>query len=204
MSLAGYETRAGRSTASPVRHEHKSFTLRNVTKSVSNSWAAQCTAASGELERIQGDIAAVKIMTTSFADEKRTLCNDLKQLLATVREATTICRVVQGMEVRAPQLTTLQNDFDTDHRIDISISPRPADVAHNVLSFDTRNTALHNALQSVVPSASYASPQPRAPATSARALPAAPDMSEDDLVVLLLKRQLQRRELELKSLLQNQ
>ncbi|CUE78213.1 Hypothetical protein, putative [Bodo saltans] len=211
MSTAGYETRQGR-MASPVRREFKSFTLKNATKTASESWATQCAAASTDLDHIQKDLSTVKAMAASFADEKKTLCNDLKQLLVTVREATTICKVVQGMEARGQRLTAY--DHDSDHRIDVSISPRPSDITQYSHTLPTRSTAFQNALQSVVPLASYSSPQPRPPASStARALPLpaapaqplpptlAPEISEDDLVVLLLKRQLQRREMELKSLM---
>ncbi len=208
---------AGRNMPSPLRRERRSFTLRGATDSVSASWAAQCAAAELDICRSRDDIVALKTLTSDFFDEKRLLCNDLKQLLITVREATTICRVVQSLETRAPQLAPHSDmspgsDTESEARINVSISPRPSEISKPQRAREVsaspgeRIHPYHHMLQSIVPSVAYASPQPRLPRPrEADAVVQfesnAPDLAEDDLVVLLLKRQLQRRELELKQLM---
>lgn len=209
--MINFDGQGGRKLPSPARHERRSFTLRGATA----SWASQCAAANLDICRSRDEIVTLQTMTSDFFEEKRLLCNDLKQLLSTVREATTICRVIQSLETSAPQVAPHSNrsavlDSESEARIDVSISPRPSALSRHQLereessSPEERTHPYRHMLQSVVPSVAYASPQPRLPTPRERApipLQSSPDLAEDDLVVLLLKRQLQRRELELKQLM---
>jgi hypothetical protein len=198
-----------RRVGSPGRKELNGFSLRSATKLASESWATQCRSIENDVSRCQAEVGVLKRMSATFAEDKQVLCTDLKQLLMTVREAQTICRVVDAMEARAPVYVTERREPSETH-IDVSVSPKVEVTSRRQGSTASElNHQYQRMLRSVLPSnaegsAPHAvSPQPRMPHHSAP-LDAATDADEDDLVVLLLKRQLQRRELELKQLMQHQ
>lgn len=206
---------------------HKIFMIDQlrVSQAIIADWDARSHEAQNVLSSSRAMLDASREGLLALRADKNKARRELRALLASVKDAAALCRIASSMRLPAPELCPAPQPSGA------ALPAESVNETHLERAGFAPLNDLESLLEHVVPSPFHAnnerdeaahkpvssrwdweisveeSPSPRARLPTPMAAPEPPlpgGIREDDLVVLLLKRQLQRRELELQQLLREE
>lgn len=185
----------------PIRKKRAEMITRlHQSRLMLDEWDATEANAESRLTSVSTALHDVVLCSEGLTTTRSHLRQELRGLVSATKDAAALCRIVNSMRPLQPRDVMNDADDRDGTSIDVSVTvghasdPMEIESAMmDVVPMDAAPTAGSEARKrNPIVSAEEESPRPSAVPEGT---------NEDDLVVLLLKRQLQRRELELKRLL---